>query len=151
MKVNGGAVFQMAKASTTEPTEINTLELSKTASNMVRENNNTATETFIVVSSLTVYLKATENIYGQTAVHIEEISSKVSVQVMEFGKLALIEWRAIRVITLQIKSKVMEYTHGTMDGHIEVILIMTFEMDLESCLIAKIEYSMQDNGLMGTK
>ena len=118
---------------------------------MVRENNNTATETFIVVSSLTVYLKATENIYGQTAVHIEEISSKVSVQVMEYGKLALIEWRAIRVITLQIKSKVMEYTHGTMDGHIEVILIMTFEMDLESCLIAKIEYSMQDNGLMGTK
>ena len=85
-KVNGGAVFLMAKEFTIGPTETNILEHSRMDSNMVKEKSSMAMATFIEDSSLTAFLKDMDNIYGLMAVPTEEISSKVSVLAMESGK-----------------------------------------------------------------
>ena len=118
---NGGVVYLMARESTIEPMETNTLVHSKTVSNMAREKSSMETEIFIEESTSTASLKATVSIYGQIAVHIAEISSKASVQATESGRPAITGWKDTRATTLQIRSKAMEFTLGTMVGPIEAI------------------------------
>jgi hypothetical protein len=85
------------------------------------------------------------------AAHIKEISSKAFVVVMEVGEVISKEERVIRVITHQIRNKVMDCIVGIMDGHIKAIFRMTFEMVMVSYLIHMAMYRIRVNGKMVIK
>ena len=103
---------------------------------MEKEFNTTQMEISTVVTSLMVSLKGLGHTIGKIALIIEEILSKVSEMVMEFGLIPKGS-KAIKDIICLIESMAMEYMIGEMAMYTKEISSRTREVERGSCFIMK--------------